>query len=105
MKVVLNTVSRRNLRSLDSATLDATVFQRRIQSSRNADLAGFGIDVQRWWPSGSNGDRKPDRTGACRSRIRKNPPDYMHFGKVTVGDDDNPLKRPVWASRLQFAPD
>lgn len=47
LKVVLNTVSRRNLRSLDSATLDATVFQRRTQSSRNADLAGFGIDVQR----------------------------------------------------------
>ncbi|MBO1041984.1 DUF6119 family protein [Brucella pituitosa] len=47
LKVVLNTVSRRNLRSLDSATLDATVFQRRTQSSRNADLSGFGIDVQR----------------------------------------------------------
>jgi uncharacterized protein (TIGR04141 family) len=47
LKVVLNTVSRRDLRSLDSATLDATVFQRRTQASRNADLAGFGIDVQR----------------------------------------------------------
>lgn len=47
LKVVLNTVSRRNLRSLDSATLDATVFQRRTQASRNSDLAGFGIDVQR----------------------------------------------------------
>ena len=47
LKVVLNSVSRRNLRSLDSATLDATVFQRRTQASRNSDLAGFGIDVQR----------------------------------------------------------
>lgn len=47
LKVVLNTVSRQNLRSLDSATLDATVFQRRTQASRNADLASFGIDVQR----------------------------------------------------------
>ncbi|KAA3506452.1 DUF6119 family protein [Agrobacterium rosae] len=47
LKVVLNTVSRRDLRSLDSATLDATVFQRRTQASRNSDLAGFGIDVQR----------------------------------------------------------
>lgn len=47
LKVVLNTVSRRNLRSLDSATLDATVFQRRTQSSRDTDLAGFGIDIQR----------------------------------------------------------
>jgi len=47
LKVVLNTVSRRNLRSLDSTTLDATTFQRRTQASRDADLAGFGIDVQR----------------------------------------------------------
>ncbi|MFN3720412.1 MAG: DUF6119 family protein [Rhizobium rhizophilum] len=47
LKVALNTVSRRNLRSLDSATLDATVFQRRTQASRNSDLSGFGIDVQR----------------------------------------------------------
>ncbi|MGO6740063.1 DUF6119 family protein [Rhizobium ruizarguesonis] len=47
LKVVLNTVSRGDLRSLDSATLDATVFQRRTQASRNTDLAGFGIDVQR----------------------------------------------------------
>ncbi|MBB4570334.1 DUF6119 family protein [Rhizobium leucaenae] len=47
LKVVVNRVSRRNLRSLDSATLDATVFQRRTQASRNADLAGFGIDIQR----------------------------------------------------------
>jgi len=47
LRVVLNTVSRQNLRSLDSATLDATVFQRRTQASRDADLAGFGLDVQR----------------------------------------------------------
>ena len=32
-------------------------------------------------------------------------PDYMHFGKVTVGDNDSPLGRNVWASQLQFAPD
>lgn len=47
LKVVLNTVPRRSLRSLDSATLDATVFQRRTQSTRDADLASFGLDVQR----------------------------------------------------------
>lgn len=47
LKVVLNTVSRHKLRSLDSTTLDATTFQRRTQASRDADLAGFGIDVQR----------------------------------------------------------
>ncbi len=33
-----------------------------------------------------------------------NPPDYMHFGKITVGDEGNPLQRPVWASRLEPAP-
>jgi hypothetical protein len=32
------------------------------------------------------------------------PPDYMHFSKITVGDEDNPLQRPVWASQLQVAP-
>ena len=33
-----------------------------------------------------------------------NPPDYMHFCKITVGDEGDPLKRPVWASRLEPAP-
>jgi uncharacterized protein (TIGR04141 family) len=47
LRVVLNCVSRASLRSLDVATLDATTFQKRIQSSRNADLQGFGIDVER----------------------------------------------------------
>jgi hypothetical protein len=32
------------------------------------------------------------------------PPDYMHFGKVTVGGESNPFERPVWASQLQPAP-
>jgi uncharacterized protein (TIGR04141 family) len=47
LKVVLNAVARSNLRSLDIATLDATTFQKRIQASRDADLQGFGIDVDR----------------------------------------------------------
>ncbi|MCC8957830.1 TIGR04141 family sporadically distributed protein [Bradyrhizobium sp. Pear77] len=47
LKVVLNAVARSNLRSLDIATLDATTFQKRIQASRDADLRGFGIDVDR----------------------------------------------------------
>ncbi|NEW95685.1 DUF6119 family protein [Rhodopseudomonas sp. BR0G17] len=47
LKVVLNSVARSNLRSLDVATLDATTFQKRIQASRDADLQGFGIDVDR----------------------------------------------------------
>lgn len=47
LRVALNSVTRANLRNLDVATLDATTFQKRIQASRNADLQGFGIDVQR----------------------------------------------------------
>jgi uncharacterized protein (TIGR04141 family) len=47
LKVVLNSVARSNLRSLDIATLDATTFQKRIQASRDADLQGFGVDVDR----------------------------------------------------------
>jgi uncharacterized protein (TIGR04141 family) len=47
LRVVLNAVARSNLRSVDVATLDATTFQTRIQASRDADLQGFGIDVDR----------------------------------------------------------
>lgn len=47
LRVVLNSVARSRLRSLDVATLDATTFLRRIQASRDADLQGFGIDVDR----------------------------------------------------------
>jgi len=47
LRIVLNAVARSNLRSLDIATLDATTFQKRIQASRDADLQGFGIDVDR----------------------------------------------------------
>jgi uncharacterized protein (TIGR04141 family) len=47
LRVVLNSVARSSLRSLDIATLDATTFLRRIQASRDADLQGFGIDIDR----------------------------------------------------------
>lgn len=47
LRVVLNSVARSNLRNLDIATLDATTFLRRIQASRDADLQGFGIDIDR----------------------------------------------------------
>lgn len=46
LRVTLNSVVRTNLRSLDTATLDSTSFQKRIQSSRKADLQGFGINVE-----------------------------------------------------------
>lgn len=47
LRVVLNSVARSKLRNLDIATLDATTFLRRIQASRDADLQGFGIDIDR----------------------------------------------------------
>ena len=47
LRTVLNAVARSNLRGLDIATLDATTFQKRIQASRDADLQGFGIDIDR----------------------------------------------------------
>ncbi|MBY3246014.1 TIGR04141 family sporadically distributed protein [Rhizobium laguerreae] len=47
LRVAINSIGKTNLRSVDVATLDATTFQRRIQSSRNAELQGFGIDTYR----------------------------------------------------------
>ncbi len=47
LKVTLNKVARGNLRTIDSATPDATTFQRRIQASRDSDLTHFGIDYDR----------------------------------------------------------
>lgn len=45
LRVALNCISRSNLRQLGVATLNATTFQRSIQSSRGADLDGFGVNV------------------------------------------------------------
>jgi len=47
LRVALNSVARSSLRTLDMATLDATTFLRRVQASRDADLVGFGIDIDR----------------------------------------------------------
>ena len=76
-------------------------------------------DPRGWWPAGSDGERDRSASGlitaeseAVKIFMRRgwiwggllNPPDYMHFGKITVGDEGNPLQRPVWASRLEPAP-
>lgn len=45
LRVVLNSVSRNNLRVLDGTRLDATVIQRRTQASRESDLSEFGFDT------------------------------------------------------------
>jgi uncharacterized protein (TIGR04141 family) len=47
LKVTLNQVSRNRLRTIDSATLDSSVIQRRTQASRNADLGAFEINTDR----------------------------------------------------------
>jgi uncharacterized protein (TIGR04141 family) len=47
LRVTLNSVARNRLRTVDTATLDVTTFLRRVQSSRDADLQGFDIDVDR----------------------------------------------------------
>lgn len=47
MRVVLNSVSRKDLRVIDSASLDSTVMQRRTQASRDSDLKDFGLDTNR----------------------------------------------------------
>ena len=72
-----------------------------------------------WSPAGSNGDRNRSALGLlnAESEVVKifmrhgwiwggllDPPDYMHFGKITLGAEDNPLRRPVWATQLQPAP-
>ena len=76
-------------------------------------------DPKGWWPAGSNGERNRSAPGlltadseAVRIFMRRgwiwggllDPPDYMHFGKVTLGAEANPLQRPVWASQLRPAP-
>ena len=42
LKVKLNTIARTQPRTLDVASLDATVIQRRTQASRDIDIDGFG---------------------------------------------------------------
>jgi hypothetical protein len=76
-------------------------------------------DPRGWSPVGSNGDRNRSAPGllTAESEVVRNfmrrgwiwgglldPPDYMHFGKITLGAEDNPLQRPVWATQLQPAP-
>jgi len=47
LKVTLSAVTRTELISLDTATLDSTVFQKRIQASKKANFSGFGMNIER----------------------------------------------------------
>jgi hypothetical protein len=76
-----------------------------------------------WWPPGSaaNSDRNRAAPGLLNAQsdavrilldhgwawsgVYPHAPDYMHFGKVTIGGESNPLERPIWAERLVYAPD
>ena len=47
LKVVLNSVSKDSLRTLDTATPDAVTFQRRVQASKESSFQSFGVDIFR----------------------------------------------------------
>lgn len=47
LKVTLSAVSRTELVSIDTATLDSTVFQKRIQASKKSNLSSFGMNIER----------------------------------------------------------
>lgn len=81
----------------------------------------FDDPKEGWWPPGSagNSDRTTDAPGKLAGGFAAvaillghgwawsgfaDRPDYMHFGKVTIGGGSNPLERPVWAERLRYAP-
>lgn len=47
LKITLNSVPRTNLRSFDTASLDAAQLQKRLQASKDSDLNIFGIDIEK----------------------------------------------------------
>ena len=85
----------------------------------NAMTNPFQDPKEGWWPAGSDGDRDRVAPGLVNAEsevvrifmrhgwawggIERNP-DFMHFAKVTVGEESNPLERPVWADTLRDAP-
>jgi hypothetical protein len=80
-------------------------------------------DPRGWWPVGSDPNSGRRRVapgliapgsdavtafmqqGWAWGGTHATNPDYMHFGKVTLGDEPNPLNRAVWVERLRYAPD
>lgn len=85
----------------------------------NAKTNPFHDPKEGWWPAGSDGNRDRKAPGLVSANsevirifmrhgwawggIEPNP-DFMHFAKVTVGEEHNPLNRPVWADTLRDAP-
>ena len=78
--------------------------------------------VDGWWPDGSAANAERNRVasglltgeseavkiflrhGWAWGGMNQKNPDYMHFNKVTVGSEKNPLERPVWAAKLEYVP-
>jgi len=76
LRVALNSIKRKDLRILDSASLDSKVMQRRTQASRDSDLNDFGLDTYRELlrlASGTPSDRSIAKalTGKDALQIRK----------------------------------
>ena len=78
--------------------------------------------VDGWWPDGSAANAERHRVapglltaeseavkiflryGWAWGGMYQKHTDYMHFYKYTVGDEKNPLERPVWAAKLEYVP-
>jgi uncharacterized protein (TIGR04141 family) len=83
LRVVLNSVARGRLRTLDSASLDSTVMQRRAQASRDTDLSAFGIDQDR-----------------DILRLASGTPESNDFAKALTGKDALQLRAKIPADKL-----
>lgn len=70
LRVVLNAVARDKLRTIDTATLDSTTMQRRMQASRDSDLGDFGIDANK-----------------DLMRLASGSPSDKHFASAIAGKD------------------
>jgi hypothetical protein len=80
----------------------------------------FDDPLDGWWPAGANGDRSrtapgliADRSAVVDPFMRHGwgwdgldaHPGYTHVAKITVGNDSNPLARPVWPDTFRCAPE
>lgn len=84
LKVVLNSVKRGKLRTLDTAMLDATTMQKRVQASRDSDLRDFGVDANR-----------------DLLRLASGSPDNIAFATALAGKDALTLRTSLSPAELQ----
>jgi uncharacterized protein (TIGR04141 family) len=84
LKVTLNNVERSKLRTLDVASLDATVIQRRTQASRDVDIDEFGMNKHQ-----------------DLLRLAAGTPDDQSLARTLSGRDSLTLNRRYSASQLQ----